>query len=111
MKSPTTKTCVRAPAICLVVVLLAGCNWLTVTHPSLLRQGVVVRCKQPKALLYVNEKLVGTVDSKNGTRLGLKPGPYRVAVKRAGFFSRYLDLHVRKDEFRTVHVDLKPELD
>ncbi|MFH2009578.1 MAG: hypothetical protein ABI333_23500 [bacterium] len=101
----------RALGICFVAALLTGCNWLTASHPSQLRQGLVVRCQQNKALLYVNERLVGTVDVKNGTRLGLKPGSYRVAVKRAGFFSRYLDLHVRKDEYRTVRVDLKPELD
>ena len=80
----------------------SGCNWLTPGGPKELRQGVVVRCNQPKATLYINERIVGTLSRPKGLRVGLPPGTYRMAVRLPGYFTRYLDLKVKKDAYRKV---------
>ena len=85
---------------------LAGCDW-TVQR----RQGLVVRCNRPKALLYINEKLVGAVGDKRPVRIWLNPGRYRIAVKRTGFFTRYVNVHVKREQFLRLNVVLRPELD
>lgn len=89
----------------------AGCNWLTPGGPKGLRQGVVVKCNHPKATLYLNERIVGTLSRPQGLRVGLPPGTYRLVVRLPGYFTRYLDLKVKKDEYQKVTVRMRRELD
>lgn len=89
----------------------SGCNWLTPGGPKELRQGVLVKCNHPKATLYINERIVGTLSRPKGLRVGLTPGTYRMAVRLPGYFTRYLDLKVKKNEYLKVTVLLRRELD
>jgi hypothetical protein len=90
---------------------LAGCNWMTSGTPKALRQGIVVKCNQPKATLFIDERIVGTLDRAQGLRVGLPPNTYRVAVRLPGYFTRYLDVKVRPDEYQRLVVRLRRELD
>ena len=89
-----------------------GCNWLTgMNHPRQMRQGLLIRCNTPKAVLYIDEQMVSTLGDTQPTRLGMKPGTYRVVVKRVGYFDRYFDVRVRKDTYTRLTVTLVPELE
>jgi hypothetical protein len=90
---------------------LAGCNWMTSGGPKALRQGIVVTCNQPKATLFIDERIVGTLDRAQGLRVGLAPQTYRLAVRLPGYFTRYLDVKVRPDEYQRLVVRLRRELD
>lgn len=89
----------------------AGCNWMTSGGPKQLRQGLVVKCNQPKATLYIDERIVGSLNRPKGLRVGLSPGTYRMAVRLPGYFTRYLDVKVGPDKYQRVTVHLRRELD
>ena len=89
----------------------AGCNWMTSGAPKGLRQGVVIKCNEPKATLYINERIVGTLSRPKGLRVGLSPGPYRLAVRLPGYFTRYMDVKITKDEYQRLTVLMRRELD
>ncbi len=90
---------------------IAGCNWMTSGGPKQLRQGIVVKCNHPKATLSINERIVGTLNRPQGLRVGLSPGTYRLVVRLPGYFTRYVDLKVRADEYQKMTVMLRRELD
>jgi PEGA domain len=89
----------------------AGCNWMTSGGPKQLRQGVLVKCNHPKATLYINERIVGSLNRPKGLRVGLTPGTYRMVVRLPGYFTRYVNLKVRADEYQKMTVLLRRELD
>ena len=90
---------------------LAGCNWLTGTRrPRVPKQGIVLQCNVPDAVVYINEEAVGRVADLQG-KVALYPGTYRMTVRRTGYFTRYLVVRVAKRGFRPVKITLHPELD
>jgi len=89
----------------------AGCNWMTSGGPKQLRQGVLIKCNHPKATLYINERIVGTLSRPKGLQVGLNPGTYRLVVRLPGYFTRYVDVSVRADEYQKMTVVLRRELD
>ncbi len=89
----------------------AGCNWMTSGGPKQLRQGILVKCNHPKATLYIDERIVGTLSRPKGLRVGLSPGTYRVVVRLPGYFTRYSNVKVRSDEYQKMNVVLRRELD
>lgn len=100
-----------AVGLALCLGCFAGCNWMTTGAPRGLRQGVLVKCNQPKATLYIDERVVGALNRPEGLRVGLAPGLYRMVVRLPGYFTRYLDVKVTRDEYQRVTVLLRRELD
>ncbi len=88
-----------------------GCNWMTSGAPKGLRQGIVIKCNQPKATLYINERIVGTLSRPKGLRVGLAPGSYRLVVRLPGYFTRYLQVKISEDKYQKVTVSMRRELD
>lgn len=89
----------------------AGCNWMTSGPPKGLRQGVLIKCNQPKATLYIDERIVGTLNRPKGLRVGLAPGTYRVVVRLPGYFTRFMNVKVGRDEYQKLTILLRRELD
>jgi hypothetical protein len=90
----------------------AGCNWLTGTRkPPKPKQGVIIKVNRHRAALYINEEPVTLLSSRKPNVVGLAPGRYRIAIKKAGFFARYYDVSVRRDAFAKLQVKLHPELE
>ena len=90
----------------------AGCNWLTGPHhPARPKQGLVVQVNRHLAVLLVNDKPMARLSARMQNVIGLAPGTYRVAVRKAGFFTRYFDVTVRKGAFVHLDVRLPAELD
>ena len=94
------------------LVALPACNWLTGTRrPKRPDQGVILRVNRHKAALFVNDEPVTLLSGREPNVIGLAPGRYRLAVKKAGFFTRYFDVQVRRKAFARLTVQLHPELD
>ena len=110
-RNPQIRHLLLGGGLALCLGCLAGCNWLTPGGTKELRQGLLVKCNQPKATLYINERIVGTLSRPRGLRVGLVPGTYRMVVRHQGYFTRYLDVKVRPDKYQTVTVRLRRELD
>lgn len=89
----------------------SGCNWMTSGAPKGLRQGVLIKCNQPKATLYIDERIVGALNRPKGLRVGLAPGTYRVVVRLPGYFTRYMNVKVSRDKYQTLTIGLRRELD
>lgn len=91
---------------------LLGCNWLTggrrADDP---RQGIILKVDRHKAALYLNDQAITLLSSAKPNVIGLEPGTYRVAVKKAGYFTRYFDVRVVPEKFVTLEARLPPELD
>ncbi len=91
---------------------LPACNWLTGTRkPRRPDQGVIIRVNRHKAALFVNDEPVTLLSAREPNVIGLAPGHYRIAVKKAGFFTRYFDVQVKRKAFARLAVQLQPELD
>jgi hypothetical protein len=98
-------------ALCLVAALSA-CNWLTGPRsqdPP--EQGIILKVDRHKAALYINGEAVTLLSARQPNVIGLEPGTYRVAVKKAGYFTRYFDVKVARRRFERLEALLPPELD
>ncbi len=93
-----------------ILVAAAGCNWMAARPAPNMRQGLVVRCNKP-ATLFLNERMVGTLSRPKGMRVGLPPGSYRLVLRLPGYFTRYLDVKVKKDRYKVLTVLMRRELD
>jgi len=110
-REPKLRVWLVAGGLALCLGGTAGCNWMASRGPKQLRQGLVVRCNQPKATLYIDERIVGALSRPKGLRVGLSPGKYRIAVRLPGYFTRYLDVKVGPDKYQRLTVLLRRELD
>lgn len=101
-----------AALLCLAALPAAGCNWLTGSrHAEQPKEGIILTVDRHKAALYVNEVPVTLLSAQKPNVIGLEPGTYRVAVKKAGFFTRYFDVTVTRKQFVRLEARLPAELD
>ncbi|MDY0003033.1 MAG: hypothetical protein RBU30_17165 [Polyangia bacterium] len=110
----------RAPAglgsfaalVLLFAICLSGCNWLTGPRSQdQPRQGIILKVDRHKAALYINDHAITLLSARKPNVIGLEPGKYRVAVKKAGYFTRYFDVRVASKRFEHLEARLPPELD
>lgn len=108
----------RRPAgacLCFAVLIAFGlpaCNWLTGPRSQdQPRQGMILKVDRHKAALYINDQAITLLSSAKPNVIGLEPGTYRVAVKKAGYFTRYFYVRVVAKRFEHIEARLPPELD
>lgn len=89
-----------------------GCNWLTgPRRPRRPKQGLLLRVNRHRATLVIGGVPSTLLDAHRENLVGLSPGTYRIAVQKAGYFTRYYDVVVRKGAFVRLDVRLPPEVE
>ena len=106
------RTLLTTTMVALLGITLPACNWLTGTRkPPRPKQGLIVKVDRHKAALFINDEPVTLLRRGKENVIGLAPGRYRIALKKAGYFSRFYDVQVRRKAFTRLQVKLQPELD
>ena len=70
---------------------------------------VVVTSNVSDAQLYVDGRLVGPVAALRGG-IAIDPGRHRMELRHDDYFSRYVDLDLKKAEKQTIAVEMMPVL-
>lgn len=109
----TARVALRAAVpLWLAVGLVGGCNWLTGPRkPARPKQGLILRVNRHRATLVINEVPATLLDARRENLIGLSPGTYRIAIQKAGYFTRYYDVVVRDHAFVRLDVHLPPEVE
>jgi hypothetical protein len=71
--------------------------------------GLSVRCDPPDAVLFVDDKYMGTVGSLKGRAVKLPEGVHRIEVRREGYFSHFAEVKVAKGVRQKLEVALRKE--
>lgn len=99
------------PVIALVSLLLLahGCGPAAPSPRALPTGGLVVVSDPPDAMLFVDDKYVGTVASLKGKAVMLAKGTHRIEVRRDGYFAHYAEVTVAKGVQQRLEVQLRQE--
>ena len=70
---------------------------------------VVVRSNVPDAQIYVDGRFIGPLGFvRRG--VAMDPGHHRLELRRDNYFSRYVELDLRRAERRSVQLEMAPVL-
>lgn len=89
--------------------------WLTACGPSTAEVGprplggLSIDCRPAGAMLFVDDKYMGTVAGLKGRPLMLPEGPHRIELRRDGYFAHYADVTVAKGVKQRLEVTLRKE--
>lgn len=72
--------------------------------------GLLLICEPDDALLYVDDKFMGTVAGLNKRPLALADGLHRIELRRDGYFAHYAEIRVERGVRQKLHVKLRKEL-
>lgn len=72
-------------------------------------QGVVLDCEPDDALIFVDDRYMGSVKGLTARPLTLAAGVHRIELRREGYFSRYLDVTVERGVKQHLRVKLRKE--
>jgi len=100
----------RLRVLWLGLALLGGCG--PASPPTEVRPvgGVGIVCEPTDALLFVDDRYVGTVAGLRGRPITLLEGPHRIELRRDGYFAHYADVTVVKGVRQRLQVVLRREL-
>jgi hypothetical protein len=71
--------------------------------------GLAIRCDPPDAVLFVDDKYMGTVGSLKGRAVKLPEGVHRIEVRKEGYFSHFAEVKVAKGVRQQLEVALRKE--
>lgn len=73
-------------------------------------QGIAIVCDPADALLFVDDRYVGTVAGLRGRPLPLAEGSHRIEVRRDGYHAHYAEISIAKGVRQRLEVKLRKEL-
>jgi len=68
---------------------------------------MTIACDRPEALIFVDDRHVGSVASLKGRALALHPGARRIEVRSDGFFAFYRDVTLARGSHERLVVKLR----
>jgi len=99
-----------APLLVLVVLQLgASCRTPSPAVPPRALGGLLIACEPADALIYVDDRLQGSVDSLKRQPLLVPEGFHRLELRRDGYFSHFAEVTVAKGVQQRLEVKLRKE--
>ena len=93
----------------LAVLLVSSCGPPTNVEAPRPVGGLLLACKPSDAMVFVDDRYVGTVRSLKGRAVRLPEGVHRLEVRRAGYFAHFAEVAVVKGVRQKLHLALRRE--
>jgi len=91
-------------------VLIVSCGPTVATNLKVRSlAGLVVICDPQDAMIYVDDKYMGSVKGLNRRPLMLSEGLHRVEVRRDGYFAHFAEVKVAKGVRQQLRLKLRKE--
>lgn len=98
----------RGALVALLLVSCSGCPGRGDVDPRLLGRLIIVS-DPPEALIFVDDRYLGTVRGLRGRALALRPGTRRLEVRREGYFAFYADVKIARGVRKRLVIKLRKE--
>ena len=99
----------RITILAAVVLLTAGCGPGAPPPISVPTGGLSVRGQPADAMLFIDDRYVGTVGGLKGRPLPLPEGVHRIEVRRDGYFAHFAEVTVARGVQQRLEVTLRKE--
>jgi len=99
----------RSVIVVVALLIASGCGPAAPSPRALPAGGLVVVSDPPDAMLFVDDKYVGTVASLKGKPVMLAKGTHRIEVRRDGYFAHYAEVTVAEGVQQRLEVQLRQE--
>jgi hypothetical protein len=92
-----------------LALLLTGCGPSPAEVGPRPLGGLSINCRPAGAMLFVDDRYMGTVAGLKGRPLMLPEGPHRIELRRDGYFAHYAEVTVAKGVKQRLEVTLRKE--
>jgi PEGA domain len=96
-------------ALALPLLISAACGPHTGVKSAQALGGLLMACEPADALLYVDDKYMGTVAGLATKPLALPVGPHRLELRKEGYFAHFAEITVAKGLRHKLEVKLRKE--